>query len=270
MNHRLTSCKIDNDNDIMGRWTCITLRGKQNIHTTIISAYRPVKSGAPGSVEAQQLRYLREHDNLYDDPLTAYDTDLLQLIQQKCDLGHKVFLLGDFNIRQDSTNEFTTKLEELGMREVLLEKYLQEGEVAPATFSGGRWKIDGAWATEDIHILQGGHSDAMDTAGGDHPWIWVDIDEECLLGGQLDPFTKPVSRRLSCKTVVVRERFQSLLDKEYRRHNLQEKLETILEEGKEEYETQGDISDKTREEYEKLAELSENAIKHADKHCKKV
>ena len=81
-------------------------------------------------------------------------------------------------MRQDSINEFTTKLEESGMREVLVEKYLQPGETAPATFLGGQWKIDGAWATEDLQILQGGHSDITDTAGGDHPWIWADITEE--------------------------------------------------------------------------------------------
>ena len=144
-------------------------------------------------MEAQQLQYLQEHDNLYDDPLTAYDSDLVQIIQQNRELGHKVFLIGDFNVRQDSINKFTTKLEELWMREVLVEKYLQEGESAPGTFSGGQWKIDGAWATDDLHILQGGHSDMMDTAGGDHPWIWADIAEECLLGGRIDPFTKPVS-----------------------------------------------------------------------------
>ena len=57
-NHCLTSSKTDNGNDIMGRWTWITFRGKHNTHTTIISVYCPVKSGAPGSVEAKQLQFL--------------------------------------------------------------------------------------------------------------------------------------------------------------------------------------------------------------------
>ena len=253
----------------MGRWTWITFRGKQNTHTTIISAYRPVKSGAPGSVEAQQLRYLREQDNLYDDPLTAYDNNLVNIIQQKRDLGHKIFLIGDFNVRQDSVKNFNTKLEELGTREVLVKKYLQDGEPSPATFSGGPWKINGAWAMDDLHILQGGHSDITDTTGGDHPWIWADIAEDSLSGGNIDPFTKPVARRLSCKVVAVRERFQSLLESEYNRHNLQQKLETIMEEGQEEYAQQGEVSKQTCKKYEKLAEVSENAIKYADTHCKK-
>ena len=270
VNHRLTSSKVDNDSDSMGRWTWITFRGKHNTHTTIISAYRPVKSGAPGSVEAQQLRYLREHDNLYDDPLTAYDNDMMNLIKQKRDLGHKIFLIGDFNIRQDSVNEFTAQLEDLGLKEVLVEKYLQDKEIAPATFSGGRWKIDGVWATDDLHILQGGHSDITDTAGGDHPWIWADVTEESFLGGNIDPFTKPVARRLSCKTVASCERYQSLLESEYNRHSLKQKLQTIMEEGQEEYSQHGEVSKKICDEYEKLAAVSENAIKYADTHCKKV
>ena len=173
-------------------------------------------------------------------------------------------------MRQDSMNEFTTKLEDLGIRKVLVEKYLQAGETAPATFSGGKWKIDGAWATDDLHILQGSHSNIIDTAGRDHPWIWADITEESLLGDQMDPFTKPVSQRLSCKTVPVHKRFQSLLESEYCRHNLQDKLETILEGGQKEYEQQGNISKETCIKYEKLVELLENSIKYADTHCKKV
>ena len=85
----------------------------------------------------------------------------------------------------------------------------------------------------------------------------------------MDPFTKPVSQRLSCKKVAVRERFQSLLESEYCRHNLQYKLKTILEEGDKKYAQQGDISKETCVKYEKLVELSDNSIKYADTHCKK-
>ena len=128
------------------------------------------------------MQYLREHDNLYDDPLTAYNRDLVNIIRQKWDLGHKIFLIGDFNVRQDTINKFTSKLAALGMREVLLEKYLQDGEIASPTYSGGGWKIDGVWATDDLQILQGGHSNITYSAGGDHPWIWADTMVESLLG----------------------------------------------------------------------------------------
>ena len=123
---------------------------------------------------------------------------------------------------------------------------------------------------DDLQSLQGGHSDITDTTEGDHPWIWADITEESFFGGQIDPFTKPVSRRLSCKTVAVHKRFQSLLESEYCRHNLQSKLENILEEGQKENKQNGDISKETCVKYKKLAELLENSIKYADTNCKKV
>ena len=43
-----------------------------------------------------------------------------------------------------------------------------------------------------------------------------------------------------------------------------------MEDGQQEYNEHGKVSESFREKYEKLATISENAIKYVDTHCKKV
>ena len=83
MLHRWASCRIEHKEDIMGRWTWATLRGRNQLSTTIISTYRPVQSSNAGSVETQQLRYMRTHEILNIDPIQKYNQDLKKLIQEK-------------------------------------------------------------------------------------------------------------------------------------------------------------------------------------------
>ena len=104
--------------------------------------------------------------------------------------------MGDFNIRLDEDNNFTCRMTALGFREVLLDKYLNGGDTAPPTYKYGRHKIDRILATDNIEILQGGHGD-IDSPGGDHCWNWADMTTRSMLGGRIDAFDKPLSKKLS-------------------------------------------------------------------------
>ena len=55
LNRYLTSTKFENGEDEMGRWTWVTLLGKEGVFSTIITAYQPQPSGGEASVKAQQL-----------------------------------------------------------------------------------------------------------------------------------------------------------------------------------------------------------------------
>ena len=116
MSHKWTSSRIEHKEDKMGRWTWATIRGKQESHTTIISAYCPVPSGNTGSVKTQQLRYMRANNIRNIDPIQKYDKDLKNLIQEKWLKGHKILLMGDFNAPLDEENIFTSMLHDLGLR----------------------------------------------------------------------------------------------------------------------------------------------------------
>ena len=118
-------------------------------------------------------------------------------------------------------------------------------------------------------MIQGGYEDLL-SHSGNHCWIWADFSTSSVLGGNLDPFTKPISRKLSCKLQKVKERFQTILDQEYSRHNLKQKMEVYIEKYTTEYLRTGRLTPQMKEEYDKLLQISEAAIKYADRKCKKA
>ena len=250
----------------MCRWTWTTLQGKRGIKTTIITAYRPCKSSNLNSVEMQHLQFLR-NDGIHTKPFETFDTDLKNLIKNKIDNNHKIILMGDFNVPMDKTNLFTTMLKDLGSKEVITEKYRQEQ--GRSTYKYGSTIIDGIWMSNNIDMLQGGYGDLL-SPSGDHCWIWADFSTNSILGGNLDPFTQPIIRKLSCKLPKVKETFQTVLEQEYSLHNLKQKMEAYVEKYTTEYKQTDRLTHNMKEEYDKLLQLSEDAIKHADRKCKKA
>ena len=93
----------------------------------------------------------------------------------------------------------------------------------------------------------------------------VDVTCDSLLGGPIDPFTKPITKKTR-----VREKFQRLLDQEYKQHKLVEKLKTLMEKGTQCIEKHGILTNELEKEYEKLSKILEQTIKYANKHRKKA
>ena len=104
--------------------------------------------------------------------------------------------MGDFNVPLNKKNKFTDMLMDLGLQEIIINKY--HPEEGRSTFKHGSMIMDGIWATEDITLVQGGYEDVL-SPSDDHCWIWADLSIESILGSKLDLFTKPISRKLSCK-----------------------------------------------------------------------
>ena len=144
--------------------------------------------------------------------------------------------MGDFNVPMNKTNQFTAMLSDLGLHKIITTKYHpDEGQ---STYQYGSTIIDGIWTTDDIEMIQGGYEDLL-SHSGDHCWVWADLSIESVLGHTMDPFTKPVTRKLNCKLPRVKERFQTILEQEYIRHNLQQRLETYINKYTKEYKTTG-------------------------------
>ena len=139
---KMTSYKFKQGTDDMGRWTWLTLRGKKGVHTTVILAYRLCESKYEGALEMQELRFLRKKfDESDKDPLERYEEDLKVLIESKLDEEHRVILMGDFNISMTTKNQFTTMLQDLGMKEIILDKYATKTNKPSTTFTGGQQSL---------------------------------------------------------------------------------------------------------------------------------
>ena len=128
------------------------------------------------------------------------------------------------------------------------------------------WLNNYQWTADhrQHRINQGGYEDLLSPTS-DHCWIWADSLIGSILGGNLDLFMKPISRKLSCKLPRVKEKYQKILEKEFLRHKLQTRLEEHIDKYTKEYKQSGILTDKMKKEYDKLHQLSEDAIKHADR-----
>ena len=82
-----------------GRWNWVELQGKNNMNTTIISAYCPCISNSPKSVWSQHLYAMNDIDLEEPDinPRQLFWSDLSNLIKEKQADGKPIILMGDFN-----------------------------------------------------------------------------------------------------------------------------------------------------------------------------
>ena len=138
---------IDNRN--LGRWTWITVKGKRDSQTTIITAYRPINQQVTAQNQLGTLRKIHTSKQ----PEEFWEDDLASLILSKKELGG-VIVIGDFNDDLNKNDgKVNTFFRHLDMRELLNEKH---GE-GPATHSFGTTKIDGIFGTSNKFIRQGGY-----------------------------------------------------------------------------------------------------------------
>ena len=81
----------------MGRWNWITLRGKEDKMTTILSIYRPREGQATSYRQLARLRQDVYGDIREVQPHKLWITDLSGLIKEKKEEEHQVLVAGDFN-----------------------------------------------------------------------------------------------------------------------------------------------------------------------------
>ena len=249
--------KRGNDNRSLGRWTWITLKGKQNIHTTVITVYRPTNQQVTAQNQLGTIRKI----NCIKQPEDFWNEDLTTLIQSKKGLGG-VLVMGDFN---DNLNDYEGKIntffQQLGLREVLNEKY---GE-GPPTHSFGSTKIDGIFATAEISIRQGGYG-GMQLSPSDHLYPWIDIEAKDIVGLERDDRPPPIIRKATSKIPTVRKAFNKSLNEEIRKHQLHSRAKKLMTAAQ----TNKALTPGEEEEYERVEQRIRRDVKFADTKCRKA
>ena len=99
----------------MGRWSYITLKGKNKAITSNFNFYHPYCGKSPGSAYSHLLVYMVE--NKADLPKTnclrqLFGIDLKLAIEEKMDLGHPILVMGNFI---SEYKELTSWMLELGL-----------------------------------------------------------------------------------------------------------------------------------------------------------
>ncbi len=207
------------DLSLLGRWSWMTIQGKEGHTTVVISAYRPVKNVEYiGSVYQQHTRSLIKRNDMRE-PLKAFDEDLHQQIKKWIDQGYHIILGMDANTKLDGTSDIEKRLFELGLENIFLKEATPKFGSQPATCNKSEHQlpIDGVWASPTIVPDKLGFHAFDDAIPSDHRCLWVDISFSILFGHRSPPLQKGFTRRLSVKDprVVhkyikkVRERFKA-------------------------------------------------------------
>ena len=107
----------------LGRWTSMTFEGKMNAKITMITAYCPVNNtNGLHSAFTQQLVYINKNKDKHpanhndyipqeaDSPRKLFEYDIMKYITTLQDIGHTVWVLGDFNAEYDELRSWMAKV----------------------------------------------------------------------------------------------------------------------------------------------------------------
>ena len=129
----------------------MTLWGKNNLHTTIITSYRPCpnKKGN-NTVFLQQQRYFAAK-GIETCPRQLWLDNICTLVKDKLDMGHQVILLADVN-GNVTCKRISTWANHIGLQEVVS---LTTTKDVPTHQSGSK-PIDCIFCSHSLPPLQAG------------------------------------------------------------------------------------------------------------------
>ena len=246
----------------LGRWNWITVRGREQHSTTVISIYRPSKEQVTAANQLAKIRQTTTGDLAALQPHLLWEKDLKDLIRTKRAEGNEIIVAGDFNDNLNDDNAtINTLMRQWGLRNLIQDR-IGNG---PATYHRERNTIDGVFGTERLEVEQCGYS-SFDEAPGDHRWHFLDIREGSMIGAAREDRAPPLVRKATSKIPSVKMKFNDLLDTEMNRHKIGEKVQTLLEEAK----CTKALSTDSQSVYNMIESRLLRAVKYADTKCRKA
>jgi hypothetical protein len=248
---------MEHDQSGMGRWSSLQLSGKNQTSICLITAYRCVKNiHGPLSTWNQQ-RFILDSSDRSDDPIDAFDTELIDSIKKWLSLGDQVILGIDVN--EDVRNgSFARRLRaECGMQEIMVKNY---GTNLPNTYTRGSTPIDGLFVSHSLLNCLSGYTDII----CDHRMLWIDVPMDLAFGYIPSLTALPSPQRLILQDPRVVKRYNQLLREGLQQHDVLNRLRA-LEQGITERITPSQIR-----EYNLLDALRIQATIIAQKRCRKL
>lgn len=244
---------------IMGRWTWMTLRGKHDIKTTVITVYRPCKNNkGSNTVYSQQLRHLAAQQ-IDVCPRQLWLDDLKQLINSLQDKGHQIILMGDFNENVQSRN-----MVNWANSHGLIESVSISSDHSIPTHNSGSKPIDGIFISPSLTRVYSGYL-PFGTFQSDHRALWIDLTQSSVYGFSIPTTIQPNIRRLQCNIPHVRNKWIQLYTQFLKQHKViqrQFKLEASL--------SDGPLDQNQVQEFEKILKLRTEGFNYAEKRCRKI
>ena len=243
-----------------GRWNWVELQGKNNMNTTIISAYCPCISDSPNSVWSQHLYGMNDMDLEDPDinPRQLFWSDLSKLLKDKQKDGKAIILMGDFNSDFSDLQEWMLTN---GLVESICE--MHGYEEAPITHTRSfQHPLDGIFCSPKLKGIQGGYL-SFEALGGDHRGLWIDIPKILIYGHNPQSVPLAAARRLKIEDPRVVTKYNDELHDLLLKAQVYPRLSNIHHNA-----TYPPPEWATRE-YEECDQIIANAMEKAEAKCRK-
>ena len=255
--HRIVESGVDPTK--LGRWTWFTMRGKNDIKTTVITMYRCCKSlMGDNTTYSQQVRHFNK-TNLSTCPRQQILEDVETFIRAQQTSGHQIILMADMNekVTHPSIQQWANSLE---LKEIITEKHGDD----TATYHRGSKPIDGIFVSISLNQVLGNGYLPFGYFMSDHRLLWVDFPEEVLLGFDLPSVLSPRARKLQCSDPRISNRWNQLYKHYLQEENLHHRVVSL------EADMSSPLTTVQQKEYNDIMKVRREAMAHADKHCRKI
>ena len=139
----------------------------------------------------------------------------------------------------------------------------KHGKNLPPTYKRGSRAIDEIFCSSTLQVVQAGYA-LFGSTRGDHRPLWIDITQQTALGVGLNKPEVLQPKRLRCKDPKVKEKYNFILHQEMDKHGAYHRVHRLLQT----FHTP--LTPWEEREYEKLYQIRENAMKKAEKECRKL
>ena len=222
------------ESDTYGRWSKVTIEGKESNKIAIYSVYRvngnSLEKAGGDTVWMQEYQALLENGVESPNPRQQILDDLEADIHATREDGEtEIIVCIDANesTRKEGVSKLKLFRENTGLEDI--HGYLHSDLEETPTYAEGSKQIDYILASP--RVLQatnrGGILPINYMAQSDHRTLYIDIDIKEILGGKHKAPTGPPTRILKLRNVKALERFQDQLKEYWKQHRMNEKMECI-------------------------------------------
>jgi hypothetical protein len=204
----------------------------------------------------QQATYFEAQD---DDrcPRQAFTEDLLTEVAKWKLEGDQIVIGMDANDDVRYSN-FATLMRRADFYEVVTDKHGQSG---PSTYARGTKPVDAIWVLSSLRHSECGY---LPFGSFDHRPLFIDLPSHLVFGSSALPAVRPQAQRLQLEDPRIVQRYQDRLRTRIRQHRLISRA-AVLYAGKTSPPTEAQVA-----EYNAIDKVREEAMKEADKRCRKL
>jgi hypothetical protein len=291
---RWTSRVVDKGEDPyqLGRWSFITLRGKDSFLVTIITGYRVCKStvGSTGEKTAYKQQYRRlasrwreKNWKTYPDPHRQFILDLQSWIESLVSKGHAIILSLDNNddisltqgnyhplvydpsvhtISPNHDGSLSTLMKSCDLTDILGEQHTHRP--FPATYARGKKRLDYILVSSSIapSVQKSGILPFHSVFCSDHSPCYIDIDATMLFNELTSPIAPLCQRQLQLTDPRSVSKYIDNAHKQIEYHNIADKYRELCNKLEEDAWSDSDIN-----KYEQIDRLNSESMVFAERNC---